>query len=382
MIWGVPRSKGGIVIRKPFRLFFCILFAINIITACSTTTPAQFVAINTPSPSQTQFVATDTSSPSPASPTSTPSVRKITPTPLPGYIASPDWLPAGIIAFSILTAQRTEEIIGSSALYLVNSDGTGLVQLADGPDTWNDYPNWSPDGTRIVYGVGPYDLRIYSLWVINVDGSHPVQLTKLPPSDLSPAWSPDGTKIAFLTNSTKGLDTNVSIMNADGSNQKVLTSSNWDRFPAWTPNGKILFLRYYDEYYISGDVFTINPDGTGLAQLTKVGYVGGYALSPDGTKLAIHNTKDRRIEVIPLESGGPGIILVNSDFGFTSVALSWSPDGQALAMDRSSWYDYTVFKWDTVMSFPIYIFKADGSSYTTVPNTEGALDIAWRPSVP
>jgi hypothetical protein len=35
MIWGIPKSKGGIVIRKPFRLMFCILFSIAILAGCA-----------------------------------------------------------------------------------------------------------------------------------------------------------------------------------------------------------------------------------------------------------------------------------------------------------------------------------------------------------
>jgi hypothetical protein len=31
MIWGIPRSKGGIVIRKTFRLMLCILFSVALL---------------------------------------------------------------------------------------------------------------------------------------------------------------------------------------------------------------------------------------------------------------------------------------------------------------------------------------------------------------
>jgi hypothetical protein len=35
MIWGIPKSKGGNVIRKTFRLMFCILFMSSILAACT-----------------------------------------------------------------------------------------------------------------------------------------------------------------------------------------------------------------------------------------------------------------------------------------------------------------------------------------------------------
>jgi hypothetical protein len=35
MIWGIPKSKGGIVIRKSFWLVLCVVFSVAILAACS-----------------------------------------------------------------------------------------------------------------------------------------------------------------------------------------------------------------------------------------------------------------------------------------------------------------------------------------------------------
>ena len=49
--------------------------------------------------------------------------------------------------------------------------------------------NWSPDGKQIVYQQDlPGDDEIF---VINGDGSNPVNLTGHSANDLSPDWSPD-----------------------------------------------------------------------------------------------------------------------------------------------------------------------------------------------
>jgi Tol biopolymer transport system component len=289
------------------------------------------------------------------------------PTLLPGYSASPAWLPAGVIAFSNV------EVGEKDAIYLVHTDGTGLVLLADGPDPWNEHPTWSPDGTRIAYHSGTGNFPSFTLWAINSDGSDQVQLTHLPPGALYPAWSPDGAKIAFSANTDNGL--HISLMNADGSNQTVLTSGPaniYDLFSSWAPNGTILFMRWIQRYGgTTSDVFAINPDGTGLVQLTKVGYVGGYALSPDGTKLAIHDTTNHRIEVLPIDAGGISVTLVDGDFGCVFVAISWSPDGQTLALACNDL--------DMVSGSDLYIVKADGSGITTVPIPGSAFDPAWRP---
>jgi Tol biopolymer transport system component len=311
--------------------------------------------------------------PSPAQPTFTlrpPSTTKPLPSPtlLPGYVASPSWLPAGVIAFSRMEGESKD------AIYLVHTDGTGLVLVANGPDRWNEHPTWSPDGTRIAYHSGLGHGDTFNLWAINVDGSNQLQLTHRPPSGVLPAWSPDGTRIAFSPLSYATGVWHIGLMNSDGSNQAMLTDNTLlaDQWASWAPNGKILFIRKQGaEHGNPGDVFAINPDGTGLVQLTDLGYVGGYALSPDGTKMAIHNMKDHSIDVIPADGVGAPVTIVESDFECVFVAMSWSPDGQALALACSAW--------DMPTGSDLYIAKADGSSITIVPNTGDIFDPAWRP---
>ena len=86
-------------------------------------------------------------------------------------------------------------------LATMNVDGSGLTRvLADA--RCQAYPDWSPDGTAIVFEMAG---RIYR---INVDGTN---LTQLGDYGTEPSWSPDGTKI-LLTR-----DGRIRTMNANGS---------------------------------------------------------------------------------------------------------------------------------------------------------------------
>jgi len=85
----------------------------------------------------------------------------------------------------------------TAEIYTIHPDGSGRVQVTDNSDE-ERAPNWSPDGTRIVYmcriGGGAADFEIC---VMNADGSGVQQLTSNSVGDLTPTFSPDGQQIVF-----------------------------------------------------------------------------------------------------------------------------------------------------------------------------------------
>ena len=72
----------------------------------------------------------------------------------------------------------------------MNANGANLINLTQHLKS-DRSPSWSPDGTRIAFSSdrdGDYEI-----YVMNADGTHPIQLTDDPwASDFGPAWSPDG----------------------------------------------------------------------------------------------------------------------------------------------------------------------------------------------
>lgn len=139
-------------------------------------------------------------------------------------------------------------LTGRPQIYLINMDGTGLVQLTDLPEGACQ-PAWSPDGLRMVFtspclrNVDSYPGS--SLWLMDVDlagnASNPVQLPSVPGGDYDPVWDPSGDRIAFT--SLRETRPQIFVMNIDGSEVTNLSGDlAYDRQPAWSPNGSELLF--------------------------------------------------------------------------------------------------------------------------------------------
>ena len=166
--------------------------------------------------------------------------------------------------------------------FMMNPDGSNPVNL----NKLFRVPgslSWSPDRTKILFVSRRTGNN--EIFVMAADGSNPVQLTNHPESDGVPRWSPDGTKILWWR-SGHIIGSEIHVMDADGSNQRNLGKG---RNPKWSPDGtKIGFT----ETGGWGNLFIMNADGSGRFQLT--GWVMDARIlswSPDGTKVAFSENR-------------------------------------------------------------------------------------------
>ena len=81
------------------------------------------------------------------------------------------------------------------------------------------------------------------------------------------------------------------------------------------------------------NIHTINPDGSGLRQLTNGGQDRYPAWSPDGMKIAYVSGRGGEISVVDIESGIQKVIFSGGSFLLTPT---WSPDGTKIAFCSSS----------------------------------------------
>jgi Tol biopolymer transport system component len=128
-------------------------------------------------------------------------------------------------------------LLGAVTLWVMQSDGTGLLDLQISCDLEeNAGPHWSPDGTRILTA------HLRDIYVVAADGGYRSRLTvhEHPQSNnFAARWSRQGTRIAYVyadvSTVCNGVDEAIWTMLPNGSSKQRVTPCN----PTVGPDGWI-----------------------------------------------------------------------------------------------------------------------------------------------
>ena len=157
---------------------------------------------------------------------------------------------------------------------------SGAARQITSGDEWNDTdPQWSPDGSRIVFvsdrtGRELDDSRNTDIWTIPATGGRLTKISTSPDRDASPVWSTDGQFIAFVSVQDEDGPQQIYLAQSDGSGRPHVIAPSLDLIPGnlqWTEENRSLFF----DTGVKGELHVFRIDvATGLVRQVTTGARG------------------------------------------------------------------------------------------------------------
>jgi len=282
---------------------------------------------------------------------------------------------------------------GKAQVWLIPTDGGEARQLTFMQHGASN-PTWSPDSKRLLFSaeVGPADEEnedgkplpkvrvidrlwyrldgvgfIYErrqhLFLVDVEGGEPQQLTDGDWDDGGVTWSPDGTRIAFTSNHAEdrwrqfGADISVLAINDGqaGELQCLTDGSLSCNSPSWSPDGKTIAFLAAPKLRSGGhvDLFTVAVGAEGKPRRLTGDFEGSCAdstnddmtndhilppppWSPDGKTLYVLATHRGATQVFAVASDGAGeqpALLTPGNIYVRDFTVDQSKDKMALLIE-------------------------------------------------
>src|SRR5580704_13187383 len=213
---------------------------------------------------------------------------------------------------------------------------------------------FSADGKKLIYQSSHGDVKCDQIFTMNIDGS-----------------------AQHMISTGKGRTT-CSFFYPDG--KKILYASTHLASPECPPRPD--FSKGYVWAVYSGyDIFTANPDGSNLKQLTTTpGYDAEATISIDGKKITFTSLRNGDLDIYTMDANGNNVKQLTHELGYDG-GPTFSPDGKWIvyrAYHPQTEKDITDYKELLAQnlirptSLEIWIMKADGSDKKQITNLGAA----------
>ena len=191
----------------------------------------------------------------------------------------------------------------------------------------NSSPAFSPDGTRIAYHAIRLG-RFPDVYVMNVDGGNPVQVTSNIGRDERPTWFPDGEQLAFFSR-RDNRDEMWAVSLKNGRERKLFDVGQDITFPRLSPDGKQIVFN--SKKSGTTNLWIVPVEGGEPKALTFDKESMGFACwSPDSKYIAFEMRRgdDSHLAIIPASGGDPVQLTFSEGQSWSN---SFSPDGDKIA---------------------------------------------------
>jgi Tol biopolymer transport system component len=170
-----------------------------------------------------------------------------------------------------------------------------------------------------------------------------------------------GPLIAFSRSDPRFAVSHLFVMNPDGSGLHQVTRGNTtDGDATWSPDGRrLVFERMTGLSHV--DIYVVAADGSGLHRLTKTPGSWTPAWSPDGRRIAYGSIG----HLFVMDADGRHKRALTTRFPARPSAPSWSPDGKRIAF--------------AVGAGLVYVVNVDGTQLHRLPRGHGFGCPAWSP---
>ena len=357
----LPTQALGLVLPSP-TVSVPIVVVADTPTATATQAPTNLPTSPTINPT-----STPESSPTPLAPT--PAVAVVTLSPSQTAVPTMIGGGSGQIAFA---SSRS----GTTQVWVVNVDGSQPRQVTNIPEGACQ-PDWSPDGKLIVF-ISPCEknedqYRGSGLFITSVDGNGLTPLPSVPGGDFDPVWSPDGKKIAFTSVRNTGRPRIYVITLADGSVERLSDQYSYDRQPYWSPDGNQLTFVTTQKGPVQ--IWTMNADGSSQALFSRsADAINSHPVwSTDGEVILFTQvSRQRRIPGLAAASYKDG------EYNEYRYELGPVPAREAKFSPDGLWLVFE--SWPEGSNHDVYIMSASGANRTRLTDALGDdFDAVWSP---
>ncbi len=249
---------------------------------------------------------------------------------------APNWTPDG----SSLIYNTSGRAEGRGRLIRFNLATRQGTPIETGSSNRNNNDHvLSFDGTML--GISDQSAGQSAIYTVPVGGGAPKRITPLTPSYLH-GWSPDGRTLVYTGGRDKEFDIYSIPADGSGAEVKLTDFKGLDDGPEFTPDGKYLYFNSVRSG--SMQIWRMKPDGKDPEQLTNDGWNNWFPhVSPDGQWVAFISFpkdvdpsdhpyyKHVLLRLMPVD-GGPARVIAYVYGGQGTINVpSWSPDGRMLA---------------------------------------------------